>query len=51
VSQDEAAQIGYLDRVAIGLVGWVGNGEQGERKGVLGIPARLDGGELDRLVL
>ncbi len=50
MGQDEAAEIGHLDRVAIGLVGRVGNGEQGERKGWLGLPARLDGGKLRRLM-
>src|SRR5262249_16217647 len=50
MGQDEAAEIGYLDRVAIGLVGRVGNGEQSERKGRLSIPARLDGGNFRRLI-
>src|SRR5262249_57381348 len=50
MGQDEAAEIGHLDREAIGLVGRVGNGEQRERKGRLGIPPRLDGGGLRRLM-
>src|SRR5262249_56233459 len=50
MGQDEAAEIRHLDRVAIGLVGRVGNGEQRERKRRLGLPARLDGGNLRRLM-
>src|SRR5262249_21017361 len=50
MGQDEAAEIGHLDREAIGLVGRVWNGEQRERKGRLGIPARFDGGNLRRLI-
>src|SRR5262249_6946896 len=50
MGQDEAAEIRHLDRVAIGLVGRVGNGEQRERKGRLGLPARLDGGNFRRLM-
>ena len=50
MGQDEATEIGHLDREAISLVGRVGNGEQRERKGRLGLPARLDGGNLRRLM-
>src|SRR5262249_60905173 len=50
MGQDEAPEMRHLDRVAIGLVGRVRNGEQRERKGRLGIPARRNGGKLRRLV-
>ena len=51
VRQDEAAEDGNLDRIAVGLAGFVRNGEKRQRHAARRFPMGLDGSELCRLVL
>ena len=48
---DEAAEPGHLNREQVALARLVGHGDQHLRGGLLALPARLDRGELGRLVL
>ena len=48
--EDEAAEIGNGDLVAVRLRLLVGNGEQRQRRAADGVPARLDRREFGRLI-
>ena len=49
--QDQAAEIGNIDSVAVALGLFVGDGEHRERRGADGVPESLDRGDLGRLIL
>ena len=51
VRQDQAGELGHLDRIVGAAFLLVGQAEQRQRRALFGVPDALDGGDLGRLVL